>query len=123
MMYKGLALLLGLVAVGGCASQIMERYVGKSITEPILDYGPPANVINLQGDRRAFQWQIASSGVVPMTTPSTSTIYGSGGYASVTTQSTSYIPYSSECLYTLTATRSGDDFIVDGFRKPRLGCE
>ena len=109
--------------LSGCASAILESYVGKSITEPMLDYGRPTNVFDLGPDRRAFQWQRDYSGVVPITTPTTSTIYGSGGWASVTTNTTTYSPYSQSCLYTLTATRSGDDWIVDGYREPTFMCE
>lgn len=101
----------------------MQGYVGKSIQEPILDYGPPANIVDLSDGQRAFQWQIESSGVVPISSPSTSTIYGSGGFATVSTTTTNYLPYSNSCLYTLLARPSGDDFVVTGFRKPRLGCE
>ena len=111
------------LSVAGCASQVMEGYVGKSIMEPMLDYGRPANVFDLGENRRAFQWSINDSSVMPITSPSTSTIYGSHGWANVSTTSTSYVPYSQTCLYTLTATRSGDDWIVDGFRKPTLMCE
>lgn len=116
-------LLVLVTALSGCASEIMAGYVGKSITEPMLDYGKPANVIDLGDNRRAFQWSIDQSGVMPITTPSTGTIYGSGGWAQVTTTSTTYVPYSQNCLYTLTATKSGNDWIVDGFRKPTLACE
>ncbi|WP_087207644.1 hypothetical protein [Yoonia vestfoldensis] len=112
-----------LVILAGCASAILESYVGKSITEPMLDYGRPTNVFDLGPDRRAFQWQMNTSGVIPMTTPTTSNIYGSGGWATITTNTTTYTPYSQSCLYTLTATRSGDDWIVDGFREPTFMCE
>lgn len=109
--------------VSGCASQIMEGYVGKSVQEPILDYGPPANVIRMNDGRRAYQWSMTNSGVLPMTTPSSATIYGSGGYANIVGQTTTYVPYSNDCLYTLTAQERDNDWIIDGYRKPRLACE
>ncbi len=37
--------------------------------------------------------------------------------------STACMPCSQTCAYTLTAVKSGDQWIVDGFRKPTLGCE
>ncbi|MBC6405450.1 MAG: hypothetical protein GDA41_06965 [Rhodospirillales bacterium] len=43
---KGIVLVLA-VFVAGCASQIMADYIGKSIREPILDYGPPINEVDL----------------------------------------------------------------------------
>jgi len=101
----------------------MESYVGKSVKEPILDYGPPTNVIDLGEGRRAFQWSISSSGYVPMSTPTSATVYGTGGMTAVYGQSTSYVPYQNDCLDTLTARQQGDDYIIDGFRRPRIMCE
>ena len=106
----------------GCATDVMKGYIGKLIQEPVLDYGPPANVIDLEDGRRAYQWQIDSSGVIPMSSPSTSTVFTGNGLATVTTQSTSYIPYSNSCLYTLTAVKQGERYIVDGFRQPSFDC-
>ena len=122
-MTRFIALLIVSFGFAGCASEIMESYIGKSITEPMLDYGRPADVFDLGGGRRAFQWSVDSSGYMPISTPSYATIYGSGGWANVTTTSTSYMPYSQNCLYTLTATQRGNDWIVDGFRKPAMMCE
>ena len=112
-----------LTLLSACASQIMEGYVGKSITEPMLDYGKPAHVFDLPDGRRAFQWKINNSGVFPMTSPSTGTIYGSGGWASVSTTTTTYVPFSNECVYTLFGKKSGKDWIVVGFMQPRVDCE
>lgn len=115
-----LAFAVGLTA---CASEVMKSYIGKSISEPMMDYGRPTNVYDLGNDRRAFQWIMNQSGAYPITSPSYGTIYGAGGWATVTTSSTTYVPYSKTCAYTITAKKSGDDWIVDGFRKPTLGCE
>ncbi|UWQ93390.1 hypothetical protein K3727_14380 [Rhodobacteraceae bacterium M382] len=101
----------------------MEGYVGRSVTEPMLDYGRPASVFDLPDGARAFQWQIDSSGVVPVSTPSTTYISGSSGWATATTTSTSYVPFSSSCNYTLIAKPKGDDWVVVGYRKPTLMCE
>jgi hypothetical protein len=116
-------LVTALLVLASCASDVMESYIGKSISEPMMDYGRPADVFDLGNNRRAFQWIITTSGAMPMTSPSYGTIYGNGGWASVTTRSTTYVPYSQTCAYTLTAIKSGDDWIVDGFRKPTFGCE
>lgn len=121
-MRKVFGLAIGLIALSGCATEIMQGYVGRSIQEPILDYGPPVNVVEMGEGRRAFQWQITDSGMIPMTSPTTASVYGSGGVTTVYAQSITYVPYSNECLYTLTATQQGDDYIVDGFRQPRLSC-
>ncbi len=42
--------------------------------------------------------------------------------AVVTSTSTTYMPYSQECLYTLTAVKQGEIYIVDGFRQPSFDC-
>lgn len=119
---SGLAI-AAVMLLGACASQILESYVGKSVTEPILDYGPPSSVVELPDGRRAFQWARTNSGVIPVTTPTTATVYGSGGYATAYATTTDYIPYSNDCVYTLIAVRSGADWVVESFRKPTLSCE
>jgi hypothetical protein len=121
--FKTVSGLLVACFLAACASDVMQSYVGKSINEPMLDYGRPTDVLDLGDGRRAFQWAINSSGYMPITSPSYGTIYGSNGWASITTNSTSYVPYSQDCHYTLTAKQSGNDWIVDGFRKPSTMCE
>lgn len=111
------------VVLSGCASQIMESYVGRSIEEPILDYGPPANVMDLEDGRRAYQWRVNQSGAMPMTSPSYATVYSGGGFGTAYGSTTTYIPYSQNCVYTLTAAQQGGRWVVDGFRRPTLGCE
>ena len=44
--------LLAFFALSACATDIMQGYVGKSVQEPILDYGPPTNVVELDDGRR-----------------------------------------------------------------------
>jgi len=59
-----LAVMASAVAVGGCAAQLqtnkMEKalspYAGRSIADFALDYGPPANTIDLGTNKRGFQW-------------------------------------------------------------------
>jgi len=116
-------LALTIASLTGCASDIMAGYVGKSIMEPMLDFGRPNDVFDLGDGRRAFQWKIDASGVIPISTPTYTTVYGPNGWATVTTTSTNYVPYSNQCVYTMTAQKSGNDWIVDGFRKPSLACE
>lgn len=101
----------------------MSEYIGKPIEEPILDYGPPANIIELSDGRRGYQWRMQNSGVMPITTPTTSTIYAGGDVATVYSQTTNYAPYSTNCVYTLTAKKQGNTYVVDGFRQPSLACE
>ena len=109
--------------LSSCASQILSGYIDKPITEAVLDYGPPTNVVELGKGERAYQWARTNSGVIPITTTGTTNIYGYGGSATAYTTSTNYIPYSNDCIYTLTATQKGKEWIVDGFRQPSLECE
>jgi hypothetical protein len=106
-----------------CASEVLKSYVGKPVTEAILDNGPPTNIVELEEGHRAYQWAKTNSGVIPITTPTTTNIYGSNGYATAYSSSTDYIPYSNDCIYTLTATQKGKDWVVDGFRPPSFECE
>ena len=117
----GAIFVVGLLAA--CASAILESYVGKSITEPMLDYGRPTAAFDLPNGTRAFQWKVNDSGVIPISNTSNSQIYGAGGWANVTTTTTEYTPYSQTCLYTLLAKPNGSDWTVVGFRKPSLVCE
>jgi len=109
--------------MAGCASSIMQSYVGKSVTEAMLDYGQPVSVFDLPNGTRAFQWKIDSSGVIAQPSTSTSQVYGSGGWASVSTTSTNYVPFEQSCLYTLLGQKNGQDWTIVGFRKPNLLCE
>ena len=113
--------LIGVMA--GCASAVLESYVGKSITEAMLDYGQPTAAFDLPDGTRAFQWKVNDSGVIPISTTSNSQVYGAAGWTNVTTTSTNYTPYSQECLYTLLAKPQSRDWVVVGFRKPSLVCE
>lgn len=107
-----------LLVLAGCASEIMKGYVGRDITDVVLDYGPPSNVVELPDGRTAFQWSRTTS----YTAPTTTNIYGYGNYASATTYGggTSY----SECLYTLFAKPNPQNsFTVVGFKEPDFWCE
>ena len=122
-MHRLLALLTTL-GIAGCTSQILQGYVGQPVTEVILDRGPPVNVVELEEGRRAYQWAGKSGGFMPVTTPSSTTVFGPGGaVAIVPGTSTSYVPYSTNCVDTLYATRQGSEWIVEGFRQPSLECE
>lgn len=121
-MLRNSALFALALVLSGCATQVLQGYVGKSVTEPMLDHGRPSNVFDLPDGTRAFQWKKNSYGAIPITTPTTSNIYGPGGWATVTTTSTSYAPYSNQCTYTLIAQPSGKDWVVVSYREPSLEC-
>lgn len=121
--FKFAAVTVLVAFIGGCTSQVFEGYVGKSITEPMLDYGKPTSVFDMPNGQKAFQWQIDTTGAIPVTTPSYATVQSSNGWAQVSGTQTNYIPYSNSCTYTLFAEPQGKDWTVVSFREPRFGCE
>ncbi len=116
-------LFMFIFTLSGCASTIMEGYVGKDVREVVLDYGPPINALDLAGGQRAFQWKINSSFTTPIQSTTTSNI--SRNWYTANTITTGGQTYSSSCIYTLLTKRSTnkDAWIVTGFRKPSLMCE
>lgn len=94
-----------LVVLSGCASTVLEGYVGKPVVEAELDFGPPINIIELSDQRRAYQWEVDSSGLIP-----------------IGVETPILVPYSQTCIYTLTTTRTEQNWIVDGFREPSFEC-
>lgn len=108
--------------VAGCASQVMEGFVGKDITEVQLQYGPPINAIDMPDGRKAFQWRFDSTTMMPMTTNYTA--YGSGNIVSGTAYSYGGGVFTTPCFYTLFARpNSNKSYTVVGFQKPSLECE
>ncbi len=124
------ALGLAALVLAGCASTSeMEGYVGRSIAEPILDHGSPAEVFQLSDGRRAYQWEITTEGFRPAPRPTIGVGigigrggWGGGWGGGITTLNQSYVPYSKTCRYTLLADQRGKDWIVSSFRKPAQGC-
>src|SRR5690606_36017509 len=102
-----IALGLAALVLAACASE-MERYVGRSISEVMLDYGPPDDVFELSDGRRAYQWEVKKEGFRPVSGPRIGVGIGVGsGWrggmwgGQVTTLNTAYVPYSKTCRYTL----------------------
>jgi hypothetical protein len=92
------------VLVSGCASTVMEGYVGKDITEVILAEGPPMNKLVLPDGRTAFQWSKTVSSI---------SINQYGGYG-----------HNTDCVYTYFAKENREgSYTVTGFQSPELECE
>lgn len=111
-------LMLAISLVAGCASEIMQGYVGRDITDVILDYGPPENVLELPDGRTAFQWTDTET----YTAPATINAYNYGRYTTATAyggQTSSW-----DCVYTFFAKPNPQEsYTVIGFKKPTLACE
>lgn len=114
--------LVAVFALAGCASGIMQSYVGKDVTEVAMDYGPPAGVMDLPDGRRAFMWQMSSAIAMPQTTNFNAVQSGNWVTGSATTYGGGVATL--HCTYTLIGQRNpkGSYTVVD-YRKPRLDCE
>jgi hypothetical protein len=126
-----MTMLFAAALIGGCASAIMENYVGQRLMTPVSQYGPPAYAYDIGEDERAFMWRMDQQIIIPGHSAGTfsatsvgGSIYGYG--------STSVMPpqvVSGTCFYTLYARRveAGRDdpaaWEVTGFEPPRLSCE
>lgn len=106
------------LALAGCASQIMEGYVGRDITDVMLEFGRPSNVFELPDGRVAFQWTDTNT----IYTPATTNIYNYGSYATATTYGGTASSY--DCVYTFFAKPNGaGSHTIVGFKQPSLECE
>jgi len=118
-MLKSLAF-FGCVALAGCASQIMERYVGQDLAVAVVDYGPPAAQFEMPDGRTAFQWVMSSTYVSPVTTTYNANTYG--GMTTGSMMTTGGVPYSQTCRYTAYAEQRGERWIITGFEQPSFWC-
>jgi hypothetical protein len=105
----------------------MQSYVGKDVREVVLDYGPPANAIDMGEGKRAFQWvkgRSYSTPVVATTNASVNKTKSFDWYTSNTIVSGGETVYSN-CIYTIMGEWDGGKkgWIVTGFRKPSFICE
>jgi hypothetical protein len=126
-MKKTALLLLFTACLAGCASQIMQSYVGKDVREVMLDYGAPSNAFDMGEGRRAFQWVIRSSYAVPATATTTGSVntVGSTSWVNSDTTISGGQTINSKCLYTMFARWSDGTkgWVVTDFKKPNLMCE
>jgi hypothetical protein len=125
-------IVISVLLLSGCATQIMQGFVGQPVQNAMLKYGPPMNVMDMPDGTRAFQWEIKSSVVMPGTSTAygTANIYAPPGssFATVSGNSTTtYMPgqvINSRCLYTMygqwQAARNA--WIFTGYEKPPLIC-
>ncbi|GAB1395228.1 hypothetical protein MASR1M60_33940 [Rhodocyclaceae bacterium] len=120
-------LLVIFAALTGCASQIMQGYVGKDVREVMLDYGSPANAFDMGDGRRAFQWVIGSSYTTPVSAKTTGNVNAIGRTAWVNSNTTitGGQTINSQCLYTMFGrwNESAQGWFVTDFKKPNLMCE
>lgn len=109
------------VAVAGCASDIMQGYVGRDITAVIANYGEPHRRFQMPDGRIAYQWRIteinADPGEIEYTqerngTRVTGHIISYDGFATTDT-----------CFYTFYTSTTGYGARITGFEEPSFECE
>jgi hypothetical protein len=114
-----------------CASDIIKSYVGKPLSDAVIDYGPPAYSFDTGDGTRTFVWSISSSFVLPghssgnasvTTFGNTAQLYGAATYSPP-------ISVSQQCNYAVYAKRTRNDiegpaaWVITGFKPPRADCE
>jgi len=113
--------------VSGCASQIMNSYVGKDVRDAMLDYGPPANAFDMSDGRRAFQWAMQQSYTAPVSATTTSYVNSSGPTAWVSSNTTIHggQTINSHCIYTIFGRwdEANKGWTITGYKKPKILCE
>jgi hypothetical protein len=123
--------LIAALLMCGCASQIMQGYVGKPVSEAVMDYGQPVAAIELDKNKKAFVWSQTHSTISPGYSNTSGSIYGTGSSAffnSSTYTSPAYVS-TSQCNYTLYAERTRKDidgpaaWTVVGYKEPNIMCQ
>lgn len=123
---RAIVIALALI-VSGCASSIMQGYVGQTLQEAMLDYGPPANAFDMPDGSRAFQWSMSSTFVTPTTVRQTGSVtpgFGSVDWSSRTTIQGGQ-PITGTCLYTMLARwdEGRIAWVFFDYRRPNMMCE
>ena len=116
-----------LLAVAGCASQVMKGYVGQPIQAVMAERGPPAGAFDMPDGRRAFQWSLSRSYVMPTMATNIGQAYpiGNSVWWQQNTQISGGQRIGGTCIYTLFArwNDGANAWIIDGFQKPLRACE
>lgn len=108
-----------LVALAGCVSTEMRKFVGQDISEVMIRYGQPEHVIAMPDGRRAFQFRHGGGPVVvPGTTSSTVTSWGNTAYVNTTAMPAMAFD-APGCLLTFLAVSSGGSWRVSDVRVPK----
>ncbi len=112
-------------ALAGCATTQMDDLIGQPLQVAMARYGQPQFVFDMPDGRRAFQWEMTQTGVMPRTTVANANIYAPpGAFASVNTTSTSYGGgvYTNTCRYTMYARMSGNAWVFESYERPSFDC-
>jgi len=125
-MVRAAVVILGL-ALSGCASSIMQGYVGQPVQQAMVDYGPPSTAFDMGDGRRAFQWAMESTGKTPTYVQNSGNVqgYGNSAWWTQNTTITGGQTVTSKCNYTLYGRWSdaSNAWLIEGFEKPKFLCE
>jgi hypothetical protein len=107
----------------GCTADQMRTYIGQDIRSVELNYGPPANQIDLGNGTRAFQWQKISVETTPVSAVTT-TDKAKKGHRITQTQYIGGDTSVTKCLYTFITmwNPQANGWIVTGIREPSFDC-
>jgi hypothetical protein len=124
---RNLVIAICFLITSGCASMIMESYVGQPLTAVINDYGMPSGEYDSGNGNRAFVWQRNKTTYIPGTTQTSGTVIGNQVFANSYT-SGGYTT-NRQCVYTIFAKRVRTDidgpaaWQVTSFQEPNLMCQ
>lgn len=118
--------LCGVLLMAGCATQVMQGYVGRDIRDVMVRYGPPDNAFDMADGRKAYQWRMESSSVTPTysTTEGRTRERHDGDRYQSTTITTGGDVSTTTCFYTLYATwdEAARGWTVVAYEKPGFEC-
>lgn len=105
--------------LSACVSTEMKGYVGKDVSEVLMAYGQPENVIDLPDGRRAWQFRWGGGGgVIPGRSQTTVQAIGNTAVATTTTTPATIVQ-SESCLITYIGTRSANSWTITDIRVPK----
>lgn len=116
---RKLVLVAAAALAAACVSTEMKGYVGKDVSEVLMGYGQPGNVLDLPDGRRAWQFRWGGgSGVIPGRSQTTVQTIGNTAVAT-TTATPATIVHSEGCLITYIGARSGNSWTITDIRVPK----
>lgn len=110
MVHKLLAAAIGLLIISGCSGTRTDEILknGNNIDSVRYALGLPLRgIVDLPNGNKMWTFGSSSSGMLPMTSPSTGTVVGPYGVATYNTSSTTWVPMNYSCTVQIEATSSG----------------
>ncbi len=118
-----------LFGLSGCASQMMEKYIGQPIETVMLDNGPAAHVFDMPDQTRIYQWTAVKSYTAPVHVDTSETSKENAAKGSSKSESSTIITggqtTNTTCVYSYYTRWNPytSSYYVTGFRQPSFECE